>query len=64
VGKEVLQQVLGLLTGLSDKEIAKVHSKTKPRKVKLTPFQETKLRQTQYKSRLKTGELLFGKKVR
>ena len=64
ISQEVLQQVLGLLNGLTEKEIGKVHSKTKPTKVKLSPIEEQRLRQGSYKTGLRTGENLYGKRVR
>ena len=64
MSKEVLQQVLGLLNGLTEKEIAKVHHKTKPKKVDLSPAETTRVRQGSYKTGLRTGRLLFGKEVR
>lgn len=64
MAKEILEQVLGLLTGLSDKEIIKVHKKTRPRRIRLTPIEETRSRQTQYKRDLTSGKALYGEKVR
>ena len=64
MSKEVLQQVLGLLTGLTEKETKTVHSKTKPRRVKLSSIQETRVRQSEYRRDMRSGELLFGEKVR
>lgn len=64
ISKEILEQILGLLNGLTEKEIAKLHRKTRSKKVKLSAVEEQRLRQGSYKVGLRTGELLYGKRVR
>lgn len=64
MAKEVLDQVLGLLNGLTEKEIAKVHRRTKPKKNRLSPIEIVRNRQSHYKQDLRSGKALFGEKVR
>lgn len=64
MSKEVLDQIFGLLTGLTDKEIAKVHSKTRTKGVRLSPVEAQRSRLGTYKVGLRTGQLLYGKRVR
>ncbi|MBA7692710.1 hypothetical protein ES703_101277 [subsurface metagenome] len=64
MAKEVLEQVLGLLNGLTGKEIGTVHSKTRPRKAKLSLIETTRRRQIQYRQDIRSGKALRSEIVR
>jgi len=63
VSKEVLDQILNLLTGLSSKEVGTIHKRTRPIQKKLSPTEAARSRQEKYRQDIRNGEVLHHKTV-